>query len=74
MMNMETLQFKTNINCSGCVAKVTPHLNKETDIKNWKVDTTNPQKVLTVETEGISAKEIIRVVNKAGFKIEELAN
>lgn len=72
MMNMETLQFKTNINCSGCVAKVTPHLNEETDIKNWKVDTANPQKILTVETEGISAKEIIKVVSKAGFKIEEL--
>ena len=69
---METLQFKTNINCDGCVAKVTPHLNKETDIKNWKVDTINPQKILTVEMEGISAKEIIKVVSKAGFKAEEV--
>ena len=69
---METLQFKSNINCGGCVAKVTPHLNKETDIKNWEVDTTNPQKILTVETDGLSAKEIIKVVSKAGFKIEEL--
>lgn len=74
MMNMETLQFKTNINCGGCVAKVTPHLNEEPNIKNWKVDTTNPQKILTVETDGISAKEIIKAVSKAGFKIEELAN
>lgn len=71
---METLQFKTNINCGGCVAKVTPHLNEEPNIKNWKVDTTNPQKILTVETDGISAKEIIKAVSKAGFKIEELAN
>lgn len=74
MMNMETLQFKTNINCGGCVAKVTPHLNEETDIKNWKVDTTNPQKILTVEAEVGSAEKIIEVVNRAGFKIEELAN
>ena len=69
---METLQFKTNINCGGCVAKVTPHLNKETEIKNWKVDTANPQKILTVETENLSAKEVMQVVSKAGFKIEEL--
>ena len=74
MMNMETLQFETNINCGGCVAKVTPHLNEEPNIKNWKVDTTNPQKILTVETDGISVKEIIKAVSKAGFKIEELAN
>ena len=70
---MKTLQFKTNINCAGCVAKVTPHLNEEANIKNWKVDTTNPQKILTIETESISAKEIIKMVSKAGFKIEELS-
>lgn len=69
---METLQFKTNINCGGCVAKVTPYLNEEANIKNWKVDTINPQKILTVETESISAKEIIKVVSKAGFKAEEV--
>ena len=25
---MKTLNFKTNINCANCVAKVTPFLNK----------------------------------------------
>ena len=25
---METLKFKTNINCGGCVKSVTPHLNQ----------------------------------------------
>lgn len=73
MMNMETLQFKTNINCGGCVAKVTPYLNKETDIKHWKVDTTNPQKVLTVETVDLNAKNVIAILNRAGFKAEEIA-
>lgn len=36
---METLQFKTNINCSGCVAKVTPELNETEGIWHWNVDT-----------------------------------
>jgi copper chaperone len=67
---MKTLQFKTNINCGGCVAKITSPLNEETSIKNWQVDTANPQKILTVETEELSAKQIIEVVNKAGFKAE----
>jgi hypothetical protein len=26
---MKTLKFKTNINCGGCLAKVTPFLNEE---------------------------------------------
>jgi len=71
-MNMETLQFKTNINCSGCVAKVTPALNSEKGIESWKVDTGNPAKVLTVETEGLTAEQVIGTLNKAGFKAEKL--
>ena len=47
---MKTLKFKTNVNCGGCIAKVTPHLNKLKGIDKWSVDTTTPMKVLTVET------------------------
>ena len=69
---METLQFKTNINCGGCIAKVTPKLNEVKGIRNWKVDTSNPNKILTVETENLSAQDVINTVHKAGFTIEKL--
>lgn len=69
---MEIVQFKTNINCGGCVAKVTPLLNQEKGVKEWKVDTSTPDKILTVEKEGISESEIIAAVKKAGFSIEPL--
>jgi copper chaperone len=68
---METLQFKTNINCGGCIAKATPVLNEEKNIQEWIVDTNNPAKVLTVTTD-LSANEIISIVNKAGFKAEKI--
>jgi copper chaperone len=68
---MKTLKFKTNINCGGCVAKVTPHLNDEEGIKQWSVDTTNPQKTLTVETDSLSENEVIQLVTEAGFKAEK---
>jgi copper chaperone len=48
---MKQYQFKTNINCSSCVAKITPVLNASEHVTNWNVDTTNPAKILTVETE-----------------------
>lgn len=67
-------KFKTNINCSGCVAKVTPHLNEVKGIERWNVDTNNPDKVLTVETDALSEQEIKDVVTEAGFKIETLNN
>lgn len=65
---MQTLKFKTNINCGGCVAGVTPFLNKIEGI-DWKVDTENPDKILSVESEDVSEEEIIKAVKKAGFEI-----
>lgn len=68
---MNTLKFKTNINCSGCISSITPHLNKVEGIKKWEVDTVDPDKILTVETEDdiLSSEQIRQVVEKAGFKI-----
>lgn len=70
---METLKFKTNINCGGCINAVTPHLNKAEGVKNWQVDTANPDKILTVEAEGTDAQTVKQVVEKAGFKAEAIA-
>jgi copper chaperone len=64
-------QFKTNIKCGGCIEKVTPALEKLQDI-NWEVDTTIPEKILTVQTEKISENQVIEAVQQAGFKIEKI--
>ena len=65
-------QFKTNINCGGCVSTVTPFLNANKEIKSWKVDTSNPQKILTVETDLLSEEKIREIVIKAGYKAEKM--
>ena len=69
---MKQYQFKTNINCSDCVAKVTPALNENADIKEWKVDTTNPNKILTVQTDNLAEEDVKTIINKAGFRAEGL--
>jgi len=69
---MKEYQFKTNINCGGCVAKVTPSLNENPDIKEWNVDTASPAKVLTVQTETLGKEDVKAIVEKAGFKAESL--
>ncbi len=66
-------KYKTNINCGGCVSSVTPHLNANNEIKRWEVDTANPQKILTVETDTLSDEMIRAIVNKAGYKAEKLS-
>ena len=69
---MKTLKFKTNINCSGCVSKVTPFLNKHEGIVNWEVDTDNPDKILTVESDSVSAEGIKATLQKVGFMAEKI--
>lgn len=72
-MENQNLQFKTNINCGGCIASVKPHLENAEGICHWEVDTTSMDKVLTVKSDGITQQEVIDTVKKAGFKIEPLS-
>ena len=67
-----TLKFKTNIKCGGCIETVTPFLNGTAGIAHWEVDTANKDKVLSVQVDGIGAEEVIKKVQEAGFKIEAL--
>ncbi|UOY06782.1 heavy-metal-associated domain-containing protein [Muricauda sp. SCSIO 64092] len=69
---MEKMKFKTNINCSGCVSKVTPFLDKQEGIENWEVNTENPDKILTVESNSASKKEVIETLGKIGFKAQPI--
>ncbi|HYH64582.1 MAG TPA: heavy-metal-associated domain-containing protein [Urbifossiella sp.] len=66
---MTETKYKTNLNCGSCVAAVTPHLNGEGRIKRWSVDTKHPDKVLTVEGEGVGADTVERLVAAAGFRV-----
>jgi copper chaperone len=69
---METIKFKTNIKCSGCIASVTPALNSLKGLNKWEVDTANEDKILTVEAEEINAQEVSDMVKKAGFTAEQV--
>ena len=69
---MKTYQFKTNINCSDCVAQITPYLDANNEIKSWRVETGKPEKILTIETDHLSREMIETIVKNAGFKAERL--
>lgn len=70
---MSTLKFKTNINCGNCIKAVTPHLKAATGIRHWEVDTDNPEKILTVEGEELTAEQIMKVIKRAGFQAEPVS-
>jgi len=69
---MKQYQFKTNINCSGCITNVTPSLDGVIGENNWSVDTRDPKKILTVVVGDVSETEVIKAVSQAGYKAEKL--
>ena len=70
--SMKKFQYKTNINCNGCIAAVTPSLNATEGIVKWSVDTDNPDKILTVEVDEIDSLVVEAAVQKAGYTIEPI--
>ncbi|HKK67902.1 MAG TPA: hypothetical protein VJ946_06805 [Bacteroidales bacterium] len=68
---METLKLKTTIKCNGCVNTVKPFLEDSNNISNWSVDLENPEKILTVATEG-NENEVVDLLHKAGYKAEKV--
>lgn len=69
---MEAKQFKTNIMCGSCIAKVTPVLNQIVGENNWKIDTQNPKKILTINRGDAKENDIINALQKVGYKAEEI--
>ncbi|MDF2191648.1 heavy-metal-associated domain-containing protein [Paraflavitalea sp. CAU 1676] len=69
---MKTVQFKTNIKCTGCLGKVTPGLNETAGEDNWEVDLQSLDKVLTISADDINETKIREAVEKAGYKAEKL--
>jgi len=70
---MKIIEFKTNINCANCIKTVTPFLNKLEEVDDWKVDTENADKILTVEGDDFTAEEIISTLKDAGFNAAVIA-
>lgn len=66
-MENNVLRFKTSINCGSCIKAVTPFLEDVLGIQQWEVDTNNPDKILTVQSAGATADEVLSAVKKAGF-------
>jgi copper chaperone len=70
---METLKFKSNIKCTGCIEKVTPYLNETAGAEKWEVDLKNPEKILTVHAEGVTSEQISQAIQKAGYVAEAIS-
>jgi copper chaperone len=69
---MKKIQYKTNIMCDSCIAKVSHVLNEIAGENNWDVDLKNPKKILTVSSESDNENKIVTALQKIGYKAEEI--
>ncbi|HWL00095.1 MAG TPA: heavy-metal-associated domain-containing protein [Parapedobacter sp.] len=72
-MENKEFQFKTTLNCGGCVSKVKSDLDNAAGISRWDVDTENADKILTVSSNGITEDEVVDIIKSKGFKAEPIA-
>ena len=56
--------------CGACIAKVTPVLNELVGENKWSVDTVNPKKILTIDSDTTNEAGIIDGLSKIGYKAE----
>lgn len=63
---METMKFKTNMRCSGCLDRVGEILKSDSRIHSWEVGKDQWEK-LSIVSENISESEIIGLIKKAGY-------
>jgi len=64
---METLKFKTNIKCAGCVATVKPKLDAIVGIGHWEVETQDPDKILTITAPVVNIAAIQEGLGEVGY-------
>ena len=73
---MQTLKFKTNIKCNGCVNAIKLFIDSIKGINSWKVDLESSDKIIEVisstEYDNKLSEEIVRSINQAGYSAERI--
>ena len=66
------MKFKTNIKCDGCIATVTPILDKTVGAGNWSVDLGCPLRILSLANVEVSPNEIKSGLATVGYQADEI--
>lgn len=68
---MNTITLPTTLHCAGCIQNIKPFFDKAERIKEWKVDLSKPIKRITVTGENVSATDVIKLLQQAGYDMLE---
>ncbi len=71
---LQILVFKTTVKTPQDRATLAPFMDTLEQINRWTVDCEDCDCVLRVEADGVSPREIIELVQQAGFECFELGD
>jgi len=66
------LLFKTNISSFADKQALKPVLDGNSRIKQWNIDLNDCDYVLRIESDTLSAEQVIHLINHHGFECSEL--
>ncbi|MBA4192606.1 MAG: hypothetical protein C0467_31950 [Planctomycetaceae bacterium] len=66
---MTTLKVKTNLRCGACVKSIKPLFDAEPGVTRWAADVSTPDKLLTVEGDGVSGARVGELLRQKGYEI-----
>lgn len=66
---MSTVRVKTDLRCGACVRSIGPLLDAEPGVERWDADVSTPDKVLTVEGNGVTAGRVGVVLGMKGYRV-----
>ncbi len=66
---MTTLKVKTDLRCGACVKAIQPLFDAEPGVARWSADVSTPDKVLTVEGDGVSVARVGELLGRKGYQV-----
>ena len=69
-MIMKQIKLKTDLSCKHCVMKVEPVLKAEQGVVSYSIDLENPDKTVTIESDGANIDKLIQNIKKIGYNAE----
>lgn len=69
---MNTMIFKTNAKCEGCLAKIEEILQGKISREEWNLDLSDSNRPLIVASDKLAADDVVELISKAGLKIEQM--
>ena len=66
---MAVLKLKTDLRCGACVEAIRPLFDAAPGITRWSADVTTPEKLLTVEGDGLLLADVDQLLQKKGYRV-----